>query len=488
MSWLLEVKKRQSEKNGSITALRRFGKWTVYVNGCQQTGSEVHAMWKDAFKRVRRRSESGLIQKILMLGLGGGGEVKTLHEFFPDASLTVVEYDPEMITLAKELRLYRPFPFPQVICEDAKTALAKLYEQYDLIILDLFFGPEPSSLATDRSFLATVAGVLAPRGILVANVFRKTEYLSALAKSFDGYDTWRFKWNYLGLYRKSLEKKDGYVPRSAWPEFQPSLGIPPALHPSDMPHGAYWRTWPFSFEEYQGDQEPDIALLPKEKRVPIRVIMWERFWRTDAPPTWIKFIDRPYRKTGYTSLSPEYKKNWSATARRDLRKWEKDFLGSVYTIEPVTEEEFGAAYLQSTVPFYMRRAMKNEIGLRIKSGATPIILYGARRITDKKLIGGIALMSSPSLKISYFLAGFFLKEVSEHPVMTGLFDYWFSSSIAEGMRFLDFGNFWKKGEPASWKGFSAFKAKFGPTYFFYQPRLYRFSIFKQSFPRFRNDN
>jgi len=60
--------------------------------------------------------------------------------------------------------------------------------------------------------------------------------------------------------------------------------------------------------------------------------------------------------------------------------------------------------------------------------------------------------------------------------MTGLFDHWFKDSLAQNTAFIDFGNFWKKGDPRSWKGFSIFKAKFGPTYFFYKPKLYKFRL------------
>ena len=45
--------------------------------------------------------------------------------------------------------------------------------------------------------------------------------------------------------------------------------------------------------------------------------------------------------------------------------------------------------------------------------------------------------------------------------MIALFEHVFKRAQILGMAYIDMGVFWKKGEPSSWKGFSAFKSKFG---------------------------
>src|SRR5690349_14818966 len=96
---------RHSARNGEIRIIPKFwGKATVVVDGCEQTGKWTHRMWINAFKRVRN-FEKGRISRVLMIGLGGGGEIAKIHRRFPGAHLTVIEHDPEMVALAKDLKL-----------------------------------------------------------------------------------------------------------------------------------------------------------------------------------------------------------------------------------------------------------------------------------------------------------------------------------------------------------------------------------------------
>ena len=479
MSWFFEVKTKQSEKNGLITATRNFGQWTVRVGGTEQTGKEVHAMWRSAFRKILLYRGGAKVKKILALGLGGGGELKNIYKFFPNVSLTVIEHDPQMVELAKELNLYKPFPFPHVICEDAAQAVPELKETYDLIILDLFKGAEPSALATNPVFLSALETKLAKDGILVVNVFRKTQYLLPIGEVCTSLSLWRFWWNNLGLFRKkSIAGAKQYTPLSDWPEYDFVGSIPKILKPERVGTnsiGTRWRIWPFSFEEYRGDEVPDIG-EPNKKLPPFSVIMWQRLARVDIPQGWRAFSTKPYRMTGYTRVVENYEKNWSENARRLRREWLEKYLNKKYSIEEVPFEEFKKAYIKSTLPLMIRHFTIGDISARIKKNTMPMTLYGARRIADNKLVAGIALMRSPAANISYYYAGFFLKETLGEPVMVGLFDHWFTQALAQKIDFIDFGNFWKKGDPREWKGFSIFKAKFGPTYFFYQPKLYRFRL------------
>src|SRR3989344_6010154 len=93
MSWFFETKLRQSEKNGPIIATRFFGIWRVIVEGVEQTGPNAHRVWIDAFQHLKNLFPTKRIQRVVLLGLGGGGEIKTIYKAFPGVILTVLEYD-----------------------------------------------------------------------------------------------------------------------------------------------------------------------------------------------------------------------------------------------------------------------------------------------------------------------------------------------------------------------------------------------------------
>jgi spermidine synthase len=204
MKWLFERYVRPSAKNGDITITRDFGRWQVSAKDCGQTTAYTHAMWIHAYKRLKKKFNLDHIQKILMLGLGAGGEIKLLYKTFPGCDLTVVEYDPAMIELTHELQLYKPYSAPHILVGDAAQVVPHLVESFDLIIVDLFNGPEPSPLSTDEAFVRSLAKRLHKNGIMLCNVYKRIEYLETPRKFFDYAEQWRFRLNHLGAFSNSL--------------------------------------------------------------------------------------------------------------------------------------------------------------------------------------------------------------------------------------------------------------------------------------------
>ena len=204
MKWLLEKSVRLSDKNGFIRVVRPFGRWHISVKDCGQTSPYTHAMWIDAYRRLTRRHTSP-ITKILMLGLGAGGELKLLYKTFPQSSLTVVEYDPEMIRLTLELCLFKPYPAPRIIEGDAASVVPSLQDTFDLIIVDLFNGPEPSPLSADSSFVRALCAHINPQGVALFNVYKRSDYLDSLKRFFTHSDCWVFKFNHLGAFTAPKE-------------------------------------------------------------------------------------------------------------------------------------------------------------------------------------------------------------------------------------------------------------------------------------------
>ncbi len=412
--------------------------------------------WKHAFQKVMWYRGTHKIRSVLFVSAAGEEKSKNTPSFH-GVTLARAEYDSKMKFLA---------PLPNGI--------------FDLILFDGSVTPELLS-ASDSAFLTSLEEKLNDTGLLVVCVYGNATFLDVIGRQFAFLRMWEFVNNHFGLFQKKTiltALQNGYVPVREWPELNTIETMPKFSTPSRIGkngEGIYWQLWPFSFENYYSDTEPNIIELPAEKKRPIRIIMWQRRLYGFSSSDWQIFSKKPFLKTGFAPLvDSQYVKHWSETARRELKKWRTVYFGTVYVVRSISYDEFAKGYLKSTLGYLLRQSMLFEVSVRTKNEKTPVAFYGVERISDKKLVAGLAVMESPSLSISYYLAGFFTKDAEHDPVMTGLFDFWFQDAIARGLKFIDFGNFWKPGDESSWKGFSMFKAKFNPLYFFYPAKLYKF--------------
>lgn len=198
MKWLSEHSQYRSLKNGRIDVRRFLGQWSISVDDCGQTTAYTNAMWRESFAKVAQMGVH--VRSACMLGLGAAGAVPYLHKQFPGCTVTAVEYDSEMIKLAKKLSLNKTFPFPRIIEDDAKSAVATFRESFDLIIVDLFNGPEPSLLIKDEQFISALKDALSSHGVCLVNVFRKQHYLEAPKRFFRYCHEYRYRNNALGIF------------------------------------------------------------------------------------------------------------------------------------------------------------------------------------------------------------------------------------------------------------------------------------------------
>ncbi len=109
---------------------------------------------------------------ILMLGLGGGTVFRQLRHFLPDASLTAVEIDGDMIRLAYEYMRLDSLRV-EVIHDDAFGWLQAPRGPYDIVIDDLYRCGENDVERPESVSLAYVQALLphlAPSGSLIMNL------------------------------------------------------------------------------------------------------------------------------------------------------------------------------------------------------------------------------------------------------------------------------------------------------------------------------
>lgn len=115
-------------------------------------------------------TKSGNPQNILLIGLGGGTGARTLKNLYPDAQITGVEIDPEVVEVG-----YRYFNMPKninVVIDDGRAYLQRDSKLYDVIIVDAFKFPYvPFQLCT-REFFIQLNRHLAEGGAVVLNIGR----------------------------------------------------------------------------------------------------------------------------------------------------------------------------------------------------------------------------------------------------------------------------------------------------------------------------
>ena len=107
---------------------------------------------------------------LLMIGMGGGSITWYLHNHIPEASITAVELDPEMIRLAEKYYELKPQPNYNIVEADGRLFLVRDKKSYDLIFIDAYRGPfVPFHLLT-REYYELVKKRLKPGGIVAQNV------------------------------------------------------------------------------------------------------------------------------------------------------------------------------------------------------------------------------------------------------------------------------------------------------------------------------
>jgi spermidine synthase len=107
---------------------------------------------------------------MLIIGLGGGSIPKKLQKEFPNLDIDVVEIDPEVIEIAKNLFNVRENKTFHIHAQDGRLFLTRTQNQYDVILLDAYYADAmPFHLAT-REFFELAERKLTPNGIIVANL------------------------------------------------------------------------------------------------------------------------------------------------------------------------------------------------------------------------------------------------------------------------------------------------------------------------------
>ena len=121
------------------------------------------------------------LNRVLMLGLGGGSISGYLGRFMPDAAIDTVELDPGVIQAAKTYFGIKESARVRYLESDGRVFLNRNKETYDLILVDAFQGGYVPFHLLTKEFYTLLKQRLAPGGAAAFNVHDITKlYASTL--------------------------------------------------------------------------------------------------------------------------------------------------------------------------------------------------------------------------------------------------------------------------------------------------------------------
>lgn len=448
----------QSEKNGALRVKTTRAGVEVWAGGYDQTSSYTNAMWKMALLHIPRERR---VKHILLLGLGGGGVVPELFKKFPRSRLVAVEWDPAMIVLAKKNISQHFWPQIDIRTGDAKTQVALLERSFDCIIIDLFCGKKVSPVAEEPSFAAFLQSRLLPGGTLLANFFEEPSIASAYRDFFSLEKILSYQYNRLFVFRPfgagvvGSPLPTGYLPYRmcrSYMEREAENQRNTIIIGSDDCPGYRTRYGSSTIDKFFGDALPRI----EEGK---RLIVWRPFTRTDHPTGWLQSdLIGNIGLTGIAPVTREYWKSWSGHAQRHRTKWTHE---NEWALRELSLEEFLSAYSKTKKEFSLKKLFSLMLARKVRGHGDRVRLIGASRAGEREVFAGFASLTIPESRQAVHLISFIHAPARGSSVGVGMMDDWFSFGQKNGLRFLDFGLFWKKGEPKSWKPWSNFKSQFG---------------------------
>lgn len=165
----------------------------LYTESVYNTKDELELPVKYTRHMTAGLAYADKIERILEIGSGGARTAWYLHRHMPDALITSVELDPEVINLAKKHFGVSEEPGIEIVPRDGRVFMMRTSDTYDAVLVDAYRGPfVPFHLMT-REFYELAKRRMAAGGVLVQNVAPNTMLFdAAVATVMDVFDQVEF--------------------------------------------------------------------------------------------------------------------------------------------------------------------------------------------------------------------------------------------------------------------------------------------------------
>ena len=171
-------------------------------------------------------------QSILMLGTAAGSLLHFLRHYYPQADITAVDIDNELITQLMDLDILPPADERLTyVCDDAARIIQSFEQRFDLVLVDVFNGSQSPPWLLEKSTLQKLHNMTSDNGALAFNLLIDSDHDFKLF-----YRDLRqlFKQQTLSLPVGGLENKIAYGIRGTYPANDMASNMQTALDLSDQ--------------------------------------------------------------------------------------------------------------------------------------------------------------------------------------------------------------------------------------------------------------
>jgi spermidine synthase len=114
------------------------------------------------------------IQRVLMVGLGGGSTQRSYQHYYTNVTVDTVEIDPVVIDVAKKYFGVTETPRHKIYNLDGRVFLKRTTNQYDVVLMDAYtwtrYGSSIPPHLTTKEFFALASQRMTTNGVLAYNV------------------------------------------------------------------------------------------------------------------------------------------------------------------------------------------------------------------------------------------------------------------------------------------------------------------------------
>lgn len=111
-----------------------------------------------------------VVRRFLCIGVGTGTAITHVFRRHPQAKITGVDIDGEVLHVARKYFAVPDDPRVKLVQADARPYVARLADRFDLAFLDAYYHEETPKTFLSPVYLSAVSDRLEPGGLFVANV------------------------------------------------------------------------------------------------------------------------------------------------------------------------------------------------------------------------------------------------------------------------------------------------------------------------------